>query len=81
METLERPVPIRRRLFQSRDEFSALAGSVVIPCSQRRRRVRWVLLVMLLAGLWGIGMAGQLAEEARHATAQLSSVESGRGGP
>ncbi len=63
MEHLERTGPIRRRLFRTGDDYSARPGTVVIPCSQRRRRVRWVLLLALLAGLWGFGMAGQLADD------------------
>ncbi len=81
MEKLERTVPIGRRLFHAGEDYSARPGSVLIPCHKRQRRTRWVLLVALLAGLWGFGIAAQLEDDPPRAAAWSEPAPEGGKGP
>jgi len=63
MERLFKSVPDSRRLFRTDDVFTSCDNPLVIACQRRRRRARWVLVAVVLAGLWGFGMAGQMAAE------------------
>jgi hypothetical protein len=63
MERLIKDVPGSRRLFRSVDDFTVHDYPIVIPCSRRRRRMRWVIAIALIAGLWGFAMTSQLASQ------------------
>lgn len=64
METLMKSAPRERRLFRTVGGFESHGSPIVIPCQRpRKSRLRWLIAVAVLVGLWGIGMAGQLASQ------------------
>ena len=64
MDHILHSMPERRRLFRSADDIGACGGIIVIPCTRKKRHAfRWVIAIALIVGLWGVGMAGQLASE------------------
>lgn len=64
MENLMHNLPERRRLFRTPDDFGVRSGPIVIPCTRKKSHaVRWVIAIAVIVGLWGVGMAGQLASE------------------
>lgn len=53
-----------RPLFRSLADVEGHGTSILIPCQPRNgRRFRWLVVAALLMGLWGVGMAGQLASQ------------------
>jgi hypothetical protein len=84
MDTLLNDVPGRRRLFRSGQQLAQGGSSIIIPTQTRKRGLRWVIVFALVAGLWGLGMAGQLASETllHQGAPVLGTLEtSGRVGP
>lgn len=64
MENLMHNLPERRRLFRAVDDVGPQGASIVIPCKPRKRHaMRWVIAIAVIVGLWGVGMASQLASE------------------
>jgi hypothetical protein len=64
MENLMHNLPESRRLFRSSDDIGVRSGPIVIPCTRKKSHVtRWVVAIALIVGLWGVGMASQLASE------------------
>ena len=64
METLMKSAPKERRIFRTVGGFESHGSPIVIPCQQpRKSRLRWIVVVAVLVGLWGMAMAGQLASQ------------------
>jgi hypothetical protein len=64
MENLMHSLPERRRLFRTSDDFGVRNGPIFIPCNRKKSHAaRWVIAIAVIVGLWGVGMAGQLANE------------------
>ena len=64
MENLMHNLPERRRLFRTADDIGPRGGVIVIPCTPKKSHaVRWFIAIAVIVGLWGVGMAGQLANE------------------
>lgn len=63
MESLVNHAPDRRRLFRSASDMTRGSGTIIIPTQTRKRGLRWVIALAFVAGLWGLGMASQLASE------------------
>ncbi|MEE4174417.1 MAG: hypothetical protein V2I57_09230 [Xanthomonadales bacterium] len=64
MENLAHNLPARRRLFRALEDVGPQGASIVIPCQPKKRHgLRWVIAIAVIVGLWGVGMASQLASE------------------
>lgn len=64
MDTLMKSAPKERPLFRSAAGFEGHGSPIVIACQQpRKSRLRWLIPVAVIVGLWGVGMAGQLASQ------------------